>query len=870
MDSFEYQKSENGKWPVEAILNGVRFVFTGSPDPVRVARERTAQKMSKVWDVVGWALAIMGVVGFLYSAYEFLYFDYDILFLFRRHPANFFGWVGSLGMLYVWAKKLHEESQTLANNSISIAKLNEWSVAKKTIDLFDLFNDRGREVWDSALSSGMDKTNSATFLQSLISDKSVQMAFFRFGVDPELVAKTTQDINSQVKLQDAETIAKLPFIAFEEALRLKNRAIDPLMIFSALVKTLPDAHPIAKIFFTLDFTDEKLDAISAWIFNLEMLIEDDKLVSRIARHRSDKGINRGLTAVPTPYLNQFSQDLTLSAKYHRLPLTRGREKDTEEVIKFLGQGRSVLVLGGKGTGRRTVLYDLAYRMAGEQVPSRIQDKRLIELELAGILGSSTPPEQVIVNVFSEAEKSGNIIFALPDAHELAKAVGNEGLPVLEIFLSHLANSSVPVVATATPESLQTSLKAIPRLQELLAIHELSGLDHFGVVVASAIRASALEAKHGVFFQYQAIEEAVNLTNTISTGDAGQPEKAIEVLQGAAEAVKGLPKEQRIIRPANIQKVVADLTHVPVEALSDNESEKLLHIEDELAKSIIGQKEAVTAVSEALRRARSGLNSGSRPLASFLFVGPTGVGKTELARTLAKVYFGKPEFMLRLDMSEYQSGDGMRKLLGSGPESSDTPFVVHLKTYPFCLFLLDELEKASDEVLNLFLQVLEDGRITTSSGQTLDLTHTIVIATSNAGTREIQEGLVSGRKLSDIRSELVDKILIQHYRPEFLNRFDGIILFSALQPAEVEAITRLQLKLVVDKLLEQKVRLAFDDSVIEKVAKEAFDPLLGARPVRRYIQDHVESVIAKMLLSKALTRGSEAAMSVSDTGEFVVK
>ena len=867
---IQYHQNTSGGWKVGATMDGVPLEFSGSFNPARISAEKANMAFAKVTRNVAWVLVCIGALGFLYAGYSLYYFDGIILFPFEKHVGNLFGFVGVLAGLYLWAVVLHEEAERSESRVLSAAKILEWQNKKTTVDVFDLFTDEARRVWDLGLSLGQGKTSAAHILSALLQDKSVQLAFLRFGVRPDQVQKIITSIDPALLQNDAEVIFKLPFAALDEALRLKNRSVDSLMLLTALIRELPDSHPVAKMFFALDFGQEQLEIIAAWIFNLNILIEDDRLISRIAKHRSDKGINRALTAVPTPYLNQFSRDLTLDAKYHHLPLTRGREKDTEEVVKLLSQGRSVLVLGGKGTGRRTVLADLAYRMAGENVPMHLQDKRLVELELAGILGSQVPPEQVIVNLFNEAEHSGNLIFALPDAHELAKATGSEGLPILEIFLSHLANSSVQLIATATPESFQTSMRSIPRVGELLATHELIGLDHFGIVIACGIRASGLEAQYGVFFRYQAIEEAVKLTNSLATQDAGQPEKAIEILQTAAQSVKGLSGEGKIITAQTIQRIVSEFTHVPLEALTAGESDKLLHMEDDLSKYITGQKEAVVAVSESLRRARSGLTSDARPLASFLFVGPTGVGKTELAKTLAKVYFGKSEYMLRLDMSEYQGGDGMRKLLGGGGESSETPFVVHLKTYPFCLFLLDELEKASGDVLNLFLQVLEDGRITTASGQTLDLTHTIIIATSNAGTKEIQEGIKQGEKLVDIKTRLLETILIQHYRPEFLNRFDGIILFSPLAHEEVEQITRLQLKLVSDKLLEQKIRLAFSDAVVNKIATEAFDPLLGARPVRRYIQDRVESVIAKLLLSKQLGRGGEGVVDVSEDGEFIVK
>jgi ATP-dependent Clp protease ATP-binding subunit ClpC len=509
-------------------------------------------------------------------------------------------------------------------------------------------------------------------------------------------------------------------------------------------------------------------------------------------------------------------------------------------------------------------------MASEQVPDGIQDKRLIRLELAGILGSQASPEQALVNIFREAAHSGNIIFALDDVQQLAKATGSEGLSVLEVLVNLLENSPILVIATTTPEDYQTTLRNSANFDERFVTYELQDLNEQGVMLASCMRASQLEGGTGAFFQYQAVQEAVNLTNEYFK-DTGQPQKAISVLQEAANRVKSLPKgPQKLITPKVIQEVVAEKTHVPTSTFTQGEADKLLHLEEEIGRRVIGQKEAVVAVSEGMRRARSGLSSGQRPMASFLFVGPTGVGKTELAKTLAQVYFGDERYMLRLDMSEYRGDDGMRKLVGAPGQQVSTPFVTHLKTYPFCLFLLDELEKASPDVLNLFLAVLEDGRITTASGQTLDLTHTIIIATSNAGTPEIQAGIKEGRAMDSIKSELLEKILVNYYRPEFLNRFDAVILFKPLVPDEVVEITRLQLAAVTKNLLQKKIKLGFSEAALHKVATEAFDPLLGGRPIRRYIQDHVESVIAKLLLSKQLERGGDVTIDLNEAGEFISK
>ncbi len=874
ISELEFEQQSSG-WPLSARLGELRLRFSGSFSTARIVTEKAVTKTNQFVDIVLYVVAGVGVAAFAYGLYYYALQESELLFFVQSRFLNIFLWVGVFAALYLWARKIQQAAQYEVTRVLSAANLSHWASRGEELDVYALFTQGARQVWNSvpAYTTTTEPTVVALFL-ALLKHHSIRLVFFRFGVNPDVIEKELQEIATQtsdVASGKDEYLHQIPFVAVREGLVLRNRSVDPLMLLCALVKVLPEEHPVQKLFFNRDLSTEKLEVIAGWIFNLDVLLADDQIFRKLARHKSDRGLNKGLTAVPTPYLDQFSVDLTIAAKYHRLPLTRGRDEDTDKIVELLTtSGKSVLVTGAVGTGRSTVLADLAYRMASEQVPTPIQDKRLIRLELAGILGSNINPEQALLNIFREAEHSGNIVFAIDDIQQLAKASGSEGLSLLEVLVNHIENSPIAVIATTTPEDYQTTLRNSANFDERFARYELTDLSFAGVMLASCMRASQLEGVTGAFFEYQAIEEAVHLTDEYFK-DVGQPQKTILVLEAAAQKVKTLPKgPAKLITPESIQVVVAEKTHVPTASFTQNEAEKLLHLETDIAGRVVGQKEAVVAVSEGMRRARSGLSSGQRPLASFLFVGPTGVGKTELAKTLAAVYFGDERYLLRLDMSEYRGDDGMRKLVGAPGQQTSTPFITHLKTYPFCLFLLDELEKASPDVLNLFLAVLEDGRITTASGQTLDLTHTIIIATSNAGTPEIQAGITEGRPLEQIKSELLEKILTNYYRPEFLNRFDSVILFRPLEIAEVEQITRLQLAQVTKRLLEKKIKLAFSDTAIHKVAVEAFDPLLGGRPVRRYIQDHVESVIAKLLLSKQLDRGGSVTIDVNETGEFVSK
>ncbi len=851
--------------------------FSGTFDAARITKRRAQDKRRRLSKHFLEFFGAIGIIALAASAFISWVDGNFSSFLTERHFINLIFWLSLATDLYLWAVLQEEQVREQERDLLRSGNIQRWSKVAASIDMYDLFTPSAQDSWDGSLEEahqhGRQQPVAADLLLSLLSHGDVRWLLLRFGIDVRefggLVAAVSSAEPSSLPGDAGTELARVPNAALQKALKLHNRAIDPLMLLCGLVSILPPQHPILAIFYRLDVTFERIETVAAWIFHIEQFAEDYKIFRKLSRFRRDSEINVGMTSVPTPYLDQFSDDLTWAAKHGLLPMTLGREDDLDKIFHLLSEGRQrLLIKGAVGTGRTTVINELAYKMVTEEVPKLLQDKRLIKLELAAILGTRLPAEQVLMEALQEAEHSGNIVLVIEDIHQLRQTSSSRGLSLLELLVNHLEQSPLAIIATTTLEDYQNALQRTGNFDSTFTGYELSDLTEQQIILASCLRVSLLEQKTGTFFTYPAIAEAVKLSSQYSRG-VGQPEKTIEVLTEAAQRSKDLPEEQRLVTQETIQGVVSEQTHVPQGQFSQQEADKLLNLEVMIGEQVIGQSAAVKAVAEALRRARSGLASASRPLASFLFVGPTGVGKTELAKTLARVYFGDERFLLRLDMSEYQDGDGLEKLLGLPGSANLTPFVNHLKNYPFCLFLLDEFEKCSGEVLNLFLQVLEDGRLTTTAGETLDLTHTIIIATSNAGTPDIQAGLQRGDALEKIKEKLFSEILSQHFKPELLNRFDGVILFTPLSPAEVEQVTRLQLADLAQKLTEKGIDLQFTDALVSDVATKAYDPSLGARPIRRYIQDHVENMVANLLLSQPPVRGTVVTMDIQN-GEVIVK
>ncbi len=891
MIALEYKTSREKSWPLEAQSEGGQLIFSGNFSVERVEREKSKKLFNRCIGILLWAFIIFGILCFVLNTF-FAWQINDFYFLLRPSALNLSLFIGIFAALYLWAMTKQQELSTKGLNLLHFRE-NSSSLKEKTIDVFEFFSPGARDAWNNAVLMAQKrstKTNSLSkneaeatandLALALLEDKSIQMVFFRLGVDTSDIKILLKNYSIFYDHGARAAVEKNPFVAFAEAAKLHNKNIDPLMLLCALAICLPEEHILKAIFFNIDLSIEKLENIASWIFNLKLLGEDLNLFHKLSKYKPDNEINRGLTAVPTFYLDRFSKDLTFCAKYCALPLALGRGADLHEILKLLSSGSQNLIIKGEGgTGRTTLINELAYKMATDQVPKIWQDKRLVELSISGILSKPEKAEQVFIECLKEAAKSDNIVLVIEDIHSLARTQTASGLNLLELLVNFLQDHKLMVLGTTSLEDYVDYLHPTQNFDANFTSYELMPLSKADIILACCIRASILEGKNKCFFQYRAIEQSVELTDLYVKG-SGQPQKAISILVEAGGRAKS--SQDKIITPEIIQKIISEKTHIPSEAFTQNEADKLLNLEEEMSKSIVGQKAALTAVAEGLRRARSGLSEAARPLASFLFVGPTGVGKTEVARVLASNYFGGPsphsaapstlaqeQYLLRLDMSEFRGPDGIIKLLGTSETELDPPLIKHIKNYPFCLLLLDEFEKASPEILNLFLQILEDGRLTSGRGEILDLTHCLIIATSNAGSKDIQTGLKTNKTLDQIKQQLFSLTLVNIFPPELLNRFDGIILFSPLSPEEVKRVTFLQLQSLRQKLLEKGIKADFSENVIADIAKNAFDPSLGARPIRRYIQDHLEGFIAKLILSKQFARGSNVVIDI-ENGAFTIK
>jgi ATP-dependent Clp protease ATP-binding subunit ClpC len=425
--------------------------------------------------------------------------------------------------------------------------------------------------------------------------------------------------------------------------------------------------------------------------------------------------------------------------------------------------------------------------------------------------------------------------------------GSEHTMDLSALLAEALSRGISfLIATTTPEAYAGAIES-SSLGRFLQKVDVAEPDVSTTVNILESKMGGIENQNSVFFSFDALEKCVSLSDRY-LHETYLPAKAIELAQEVALETRQKKGVNTMVVGDDVARVMAEKTGIPLTKVGEDEKEKLLHFEDRLHGRVIGQTEAVKTVAAALRRARAELRSGKRPIANFLFLGPTGVGKTELAKAVAETYFGNEKAMLRFDMSEYQDVASLHRLIGNPDSKEGGQLTEAVRREPFAIVLLDELEKAHPNILNLFLQVMDDGRLTDAAGRTIDFTNTILIATSNAGTTYIQEAVKEGRPLEEIKTRLLEQELKGIYRPEFLNRFDAVMVFKPLTLDDVRQIAYLMLKQVSERLEMKGFRFRAEDAAVEELAKKGFDPLFGARPLRRVIQDDVENAVANLLLT----------------------
>lgn len=651
----------------------------------------------------------------------------------------------------------------------------------------------------------------------------------------------------------------------------------------------------------------------------------------------------GSSNANTPTLDSLARDLTVVAREGSLDPVIGRGKEIQRVIEVLSRRtkNNPVLIGEPGVGKTAIAEGLAQQIVNNEVPEILRDKRVMTLDMGTVVAGTKYRgefEDCLKKVMDEIRQAGNIILFIDELHTLIGAGGAEGaIDASNILKPSLARGELQCIGATTLDEYRKYIEkdaALERRFQPIQVDEPTLEESIQILKGLRDR---YEAHHRVSISDEAIEQAVKLSDRYIS-DRFLPDKAIDLIDEAGSKVrlrsfttppnlkeleqklesvrnekdasvqsqefekaaslrdteqrlreeledtKKIWKEQQgkensAVTVEDIAMVVSSWTGVPVSKLAQEETERLLNMEEILHSRVIGQEEAVKAVAKAVRRARAGLKDPKRPIGSFIFLGPTGVGKTELARALAESIFGDEDAMIRIDMSEYMEKHSTSRLVGSPPGyvgyEEGGQLTEKVRRKPYSVVLLDEIEKAHPDVFNILLQVLEDGRLTDSKGRTVDFRNTILIMTSNVGADTLKRSKhlgftveAEGQDYKDMKGKVMAEMK-RAFRPEFLNRIDEIIVFHSLEKPHLAEIVKLMADQLTKRLKEQEIDLELTKEAIDKIAEEGFDPEYGARPLRRAIQKHIEDRLSEELLKGVVQKGQKVTLDV-DKGEFVVK
>lgn len=574
----------------------------------------------------------------------------------------------------------------------------------------------------------------------------------------------------------------------------------------------------------------------------------------------------------TPETNNFTSDFTnevLRLGYD--PKIIGRDKEYRELVEGLSKSESknVLIVGDPGIGKTSLVMKFCYDAYRGDLTKNLKNKRVYFLFVDRLLSGAQHKGEVekrIGSIFTEIAHSGNIIVFIENIENIFGGGGFD-FDISGAIQPYLEGTRVQIIGTTNQQAYKDFIATKPSMQGLFNEINLEQPDKSVAIFMLMEEVDIREKLSNTLVTYGALKEIVQYAD-LYISELSLPGSAVKLLEDVM--VRNFHEGKRVVLQEDVRKMVNDKTGVNLSTPTDDEKKDLLNLEGTIHKSLIGQDAAVSAVSNALRRLRSGIRKKQGPIASFLFLGPTGVGKTTTAKLLAKEYYGSEDKMIRVDMSEYQSEDSIRKLLGEmpGEESFSDTFVDKIRENPFSLVLLDEFEKANPKLLDVFLQILDEGFVTNNKGKKISFLNAIIIATSNAGSEFIRQK--DDNEVVEL-PELTEYILSKGiFKPELINRFDDVIVFHPLTKQQTLQITELMLKDLKEKLREQYIDISFSDSTIDKIAEESFDADFGARNVRRYIEDNIENLISRMILEEKIEKGEKVFIDTDSNNNFIVK
>ncbi|MFA6348199.1 MAG: AAA family ATPase [Candidatus Paceibacterota bacterium] len=746
-------------------------------------------------------------------------------------------------------KHKKELSEISGDENINLANYLNYASIKYFYDSF-------------SFASGANTVSASRLLYNLLDDKNVKIKFIfsRLLLDID----TLRDIFKEFSFQESNLVDCELIIseAIKSAIKRNAKEICEGDIICALSEIEPN---FKKLNIELQIKRVDFENINWWV---EYLIKKERSIKMFWEYENlirAGSVGGDWACGWTTTLDEYSIDWTDIVRSRGYEESVGHEDQVRLVEDSLTKrgNKNVLIVGEMGSGRKDVVHHLIRRsISGTSMPE-INDKKFKQLNLAALVSSIESIEKVestIDQCFREAVRAGNIILIINDLHEFLGGQQRTGtIDISGILISYLGNPDLQLICISTYAGLHKQIEAKPAILQALVKIEVPEMSEDETLLILEGKVFSLEAQYKKFISYHSLIEIIKTSQKYISSPF--PQKAIELLEESFSYsdTKGISD---IIEPEDVDFVITKKTDIPIGSVNSQEKVLLLSMEEELHKRVVSQNEAISEISSALRRARSGVQTRKGPMGTFLFLGPTGVGKTETAKAVAEIYFGSEEKMIRIDMSEFQRTDDIPRLMGS--ETQAGILTTKVRESPFSLVLLDELEKAHPDVLNLFLQVLDEGYLNDNLGQKVSFANTIIIATSNAGYQIILDSIKNQKTMEEIKDELLDSIFQKGiFRPEFVNRFDGLIVFKPLTRIDLMKIVDLQLGKLKKKLLEKEIIFVVNERLKNKIVELSYDPIFGAREMKRVIQETVEDCLAREFLAEHIKNGATIEMNPDD-------
>ncbi len=674
----------------------------------------------------------------------------------------------------------------------------------------------------------------------------------------ELQAHKGRDWNDEITDSLKETIV----VSLSVAAGRNHKRIRPEDLLVALATS---NKPFKQFLIRHDIKKRELKSLTSWYIEINSEINQRKKFWRYENLVKLGTIGKHWAAGGAYFLNKFAVNWTEVVTGRGFRRIIGHEKVVESVERSLSSEQSNVVLVGKpGSGRSAVINELTRKSFLGLTPSEISHKRIYKLQLSSLIANvegKERTEKILNRIFSEVISAGNIILVLENIHEFIAGDGKVGIvDISGVLETYLKDSRFKFISITNFRDYRRTVERNRAVDSELKKIELSEVSPEEALRLSERVTPSLEEKHNIFVSYRALKSSVELTEKYLPS-ASFPKKAIDILEEAI--LHASQKGVEILRKEHITDILSEKAEVPVGKVLGEEKSILLNLEEKIHERIINQEEAVSQISKSLRRSRAELDTRKGLIGSFLFLGPTGVGKTETAKAIADVYFGSEDKMIRIDMSEYQNISDLSRLIGS--EDREGVLTEQVVEDPFSLILLDELEKAHRDILNVFLQILDEGHVTDGVGRKVNFKNCMIIATSNAGYKIILNSIKEETTLGEVREDILDHLFQKEiFRPELVNRFDGTVIFEPLSKESLMQIAELQLQGLKESLKEKHIEFKITEELKEKIVDISYEPVFGAREMQRVIQNEIGDNFASAILSDRINAGDEV---IVDPDEF---